>query len=498
MIYLKNPKNNIIMAFRSRKRYLGLYFLTFAVSVIFLFPSLISDGMFMDGQQYACVSKNMAEGSGSFWFPMFTEIGVGGYHTFHEQPPLMFGMQALSFKILGPGFLSERIYGLVMWLITLFCLISIYQVFVRKKLLPYGMGWLPILLWMIVPLVSWVYANNLVELTMGVFTSLSFLFFIKAYWTDKNMYLWFTLAGISIFLASFTKGLPGIFTLSVPLAYYLAFRTQSLKKTIIQSFYLLAIIAACYGVLLFLFPEARESLYIHWVERAFSRIGNDPVVDHHYQVIISLLTELLPIYLPVVLIITWRFFSGKERKLKKMPKLSVFFLIIALSGSLPLMLTLVQRNFYYACAIPFFAFAAAAYLAPILEKWLKPLQQSKPIFFGGIFLLLASIIFSATFYKKPMRDVEILEDVYTIGNLVGENQKILSNGDVIFNDWAFRSYLLRYYNIELVNYLPGKYYVFGKDRIIDYSYYDAVDCQLNEYKLFVRKSVAPITNSGDE
>ena len=34
--------------------------------------------MFMDGMLYTCVSKNLANGIGSFWFPVFSKFGFGG------------------------------------------------------------------------------------------------------------------------------------------------------------------------------------------------------------------------------------------------------------------------------------------------------------------------------------------------------------------------------------------------------------------------------------
>lgn len=81
------------------------------ISVALFVPALFMDGMFMDGLLYTCVGKNLGNGIGSFWDPQFSETYMRSYH---EQPPLMFGLLAVFFKIFGNGLYTERVYCLVM------------------------------------------------------------------------------------------------------------------------------------------------------------------------------------------------------------------------------------------------------------------------------------------------------------------------------------------------------------------------------------------------
>ncbi|HRW21608.1 MAG TPA: glycosyltransferase family 39 protein, partial [Bacteroidales bacterium] len=210
-----------------KQKYIGFYLITLSAVVLLVLPWLISDGMFMDGQQYACVAMNMAAGKGNFWFPVFTEIGVGGYSTFHEQAPLMFGLQSLFFKVLGNGFLTERIYGFCMLIVTILLMFRISKLLIKLKLIDKFYAFLPVLLWIIVPVVHWSFANNVVEITMGVFILLSFIFILKGTVEKSRKYLWLILAGINIFLASFTKGLPGIFVITVPFLFWFVFKHES-------------------------------------------------------------------------------------------------------------------------------------------------------------------------------------------------------------------------------------------------------------------------------
>jgi hypothetical protein len=72
--------------------------------------------MFMDGVKYAAISRNMAEGIGSFWRPFFAHsfwlpYDNGPYFSGH--PPLQFGLQALLFRLLGDTPVVENVYNLL-------------------------------------------------------------------------------------------------------------------------------------------------------------------------------------------------------------------------------------------------------------------------------------------------------------------------------------------------------------------------------------------------
>src|SRR5690606_8532374 len=132
------------------------------VFLALLLPGLARDGMFMDGQLYSAVAHNQANGYGTFWLPRFSEVGVAGMPTFHEHPPLFFGMQAVWFKVFGSAFWVERAYNLVIALGIAVLLGLLWRAWVPGE---QGMRtvWLPLLLWIIVPTVFWSFHNNMIE-----------------------------------------------------------------------------------------------------------------------------------------------------------------------------------------------------------------------------------------------------------------------------------------------------------------------------------------------
>ena len=94
-------------------------FLTLALVVWLVCLQLFQDGIFIDGTQYAAVSRNLTRGVGSFWFPVLAQHSVAGLDTFHEHPPLVFFLQSLFFRFFGFQNISpERIYCLVTFLLT--------------------------------------------------------------------------------------------------------------------------------------------------------------------------------------------------------------------------------------------------------------------------------------------------------------------------------------------------------------------------------------------
>lgn len=109
---------------------------------------LFSDGMFVDGLLYADISRNMAEGLGSFWKPHFTEVI---YPEFYEHPPLALGLQSIFFYVFGDSIYVERIYSLSTYIIVGYLIALIWKKLTGEK----KTGWIPIFLWIITGGIAW-------------------------------------------------------------------------------------------------------------------------------------------------------------------------------------------------------------------------------------------------------------------------------------------------------------------------------------------------------
>ena len=164
----------------SRIKYSNLPFWLFTLATVFALtlPILVQDGMFQDGVLYSAVAHNLSLGYGSFWFPQYSALNIEGLPSFHEQPPLAFGIESLFFKILGDRLYVERFYTLLTMLLTVWILVKIWRLATIDAPANWQhLTWLPVLFWIMVPVCFWSYRNNMHENTLNIFAVLAFLRF---------------------------------------------------------------------------------------------------------------------------------------------------------------------------------------------------------------------------------------------------------------------------------------------------------------------------------
>jgi len=202
------------LAITSNNKLLPFWFITISVFIALILPTLIKDGMFMDGQLYACVSKNLADGLGTFWFPFLCETcWNSGSGFFLEHPPLVYGIQSLFFKSLGDSIYVERFYSFLTAIITAYLILLTWKLILNDNSELRKLSWLPVLFWIITPVCFWSYQNNVQENTMGIFTLASVYFTLKWLNADgsatltvkRNTLIYLFLSGASIFLATFSS-----------------------------------------------------------------------------------------------------------------------------------------------------------------------------------------------------------------------------------------------------------------------------------------------------
>jgi hypothetical protein len=428
---------------------------TVAVLSALTVPFLVRDGMFLDGILYATVAHHLARGIGTFWFPIYSKTVLVGHSTFHEQPPLGFAIQALFYRIAGQGLYTERIYTGIMLCLTAAMIAGLWSRIHRNDRDIAAMGWLPVLLWIVIPVCSWSYRNDMCENTMGIFTLAAMWLLYDNMDRAKPSFLRYIMAGAIIFCASLTKGIPGLFPLAFPVLYLITTRRASPAHALYATACILITLVAIYLIILS-FPDARSSMHIYVYERLLGRVKGDPTVGSHFSIIGSLLGELL---IPLILCMIVAVYQRVRPAVQKQTKLDpVFlFLLIGLSGSLPLMLTKVQKAFYFVAALPFFAIAAALYVAPIMSSLVAFISGRVALYRGiaisGIIALLVVLGISVHVAGTPYRDQDMLHDIYIMGDHMGRGTSI-SATEVVKAQFSIQCYLMRYFDISYSN--PGE------------------------------------------
>lgn len=467
-----------------RARRLGLWLFTCAVIVALTLPVLVQDGMFMDAVLYTSVAHNLSQGIGSFWFPQFSAHNIAGLSAFHEQPPLVFGIQAVFFNFLGSSIYVERFYTLLMLVITVLLMARLWETLCPSDSSRKDLSWLPALLWITIPVCFWSYRNNMHENTMGVFCLLAVLFTIQGLQNSARWKL--AAAAFCIFLATLSKGVPGLFPLALPVLYTLILGKISLKKALAATVILAAVPLICYGIL-FLIPESRESLSAYFFERALHRINEAPTVDNRFHIFGRLVMELLPQLILILLLAL----SGS--KIKAVPNFrsrpAWMMIATGLAGSLPLMLTMVQKSFYLVPALPYFAVGTALLIAPAAKQLLRLLEpfSNRVLFLTGIIAVIISLTITLSKAGNVSRNAELLHDVYTMGKIMPQRSTV-SIPPELWNEWDLQCYLMRHYHISLEKSENQQFYLTRKSFATPPESYQPVNVQLIQHDLYRKKA----------
>ncbi|MEN9914150.1 MAG: hypothetical protein RL528_895, partial [Bacteroidota bacterium] len=212
---------------------------------------LFSDGMFMDGLLYADISRNMAEGLGSFWKPHLT---YGLFPEFYEHPPLAFGLQSLLFKIFGDSIYVERIYSLLIYIVVGYLIVLIWEILTKEK----KNGWIPLFFWSITSDVAWAVANNMLENTMSVFVCLAVFFYFKS--IKEKRFLWITLSAFSLSLGLLTKGFFCLYIWGVPFFMWVFKRNKSFLQMTVDTVALVLVTILPIAFLYFTSIDAQNNM----------------------------------------------------------------------------------------------------------------------------------------------------------------------------------------------------------------------------------------------
>jgi hypothetical protein len=329
----------------------------------------------------------------------------------------------------------------------------------------------------------------MMENTLGLFCLISVLFILKAVESDQTRPGLLILSGIFIFLASFSKGIPGLFPLSVPFLYWLTVRKKTFYNTIISSLIIIFVPTLLYFILFHL-PQSKESLTFYVTHRLLERIQNNPTVSNRFNILMRIVSELILQILLVGLII----FIDKKRKynlrLFKYSDYSVFFISIGLSASVPLMLTLVQRGFYLVPSFPYFGIGLSVIIAPVIfalrENIFNNQMKHRLLLITSTILFVFSITFTITQLGKSSRDKEILHDVYAIGNEIPKNSAVTITSD-LSSVYVLECYFIRYFNISLFVNVPKEYYLIRKTTSFSDKAFEKLKIDTELYDIYKRK-----------
>ena len=447
-------------------------------SLVFLATSL-KEGMVLDGVVYSAISRNLARSVGSFWIPCYTATV---HPAFFEHPPLVFGIQSLFFKVLGESLLIERFYTILTALITGVLIVVIWRMIFQNDLKLRRYSWLPLLLWLILPINAWAYSNNLLENTMGIFTLAAIALMVKD--LKKHSYLFAIGSGVMIFLAVFSKGPASFFPAAFYLLAWIIFREMSGRRALVNSLLIVFIPLVLFALLL-LYSPARENFTRYISYQIIPSLKGDLLFEGKTRRFFIL--NILFIYtLPLTVISAALLIYGAIRKRLYLLHSDIFrwsglLISIGFSASLPMIISPKQNYNYLIPALPYFTLGFGVVIVPIIDSLLSRIRWRERVLrmtaVGLGMILLISLIYSVcriNEVKSPLlinykysivpkrirewvfpysagrarQEEFLISDIHAIGKLLPRGM-IISIPDSLWERWNYHAYFARFYNISL-------------------------------------------------
>lgn len=434
----------------------ALPFFVVALCAALILPALFMDGMFMDGVFYASISRNSAEGLGTFWNPYFSDTY---FPQMHEQPPLLFALQGIFFRISGDSIYTERIYTALTALACFVLLFRSWTLLVKTKNIateiPEAASWLPLFFWIVMPVTFYAFTNNLEECTMTIFVLAAFNSILRGMQNENRSLLYWGVAGAWLLAAGLTKGIQGMFLLSAPFWAWVILRNGS-GRDFVKRTLCIALVPVVFVLLVLVTPVMYDSFAAYFTSR-FGKTFSGATAGNTHQ--LHLLFELLIDTLPVTGTMALLFFFGRKTRglgafLKANQRLILFLLACGFSGILPLLVTREQRGFYLVTALPFLALACAVSVAPVAAR-LTRFVQSKPRVSETLFTLSGVgliIVLFATFMNagNPKRDADKIAALHETAAITG-GRILLRTSDSIGDDWPFIACAQRYHGFSVTS-----------------------------------------------
>jgi 4-amino-4-deoxy-L-arabinose transferase-like glycosyltransferase len=436
----------------------SLLFATIALYCFLVLVRSIGIDMFFDGLIYSSIARNMASGLGDFWHPYYSQYFL---NPFYEHPPLAMWLQSLGFRLFGDLWQLEFYWGFALGLITIIFIKKIWD-----ELNPEGLkidsSWLPILLFISIPSVTWTFSNNLLENTLIVFTTISAFCAIRAlnHKLGTKVFMWSLLSGVFSLLGFLTKGFPALFVFALPFFYLVIIDRKSFLKVLSSTL----VIFLSFGFFLSLLNLASHGEFYTF----FNRYINDQVLKsiagqneniRYFYLVHRFIGEII---VPVAIALVLWYFMREKSKTKIVPKniddrkKFWFFICIAISASLPMFFVPKQRAWYLFPSFVFYALAIAQ-IIKIRTIKINTIVLNKRSFkvlisLLGILLLGAGILSATKFAgTKFKRNSYFYSDLLSNKNINFDfNSTIYTCPHELSKEWEMVAFMQRYFAVNVL------------------------------------------------
>jgi hypothetical protein len=440
---------------------------------------MLTSGMFVDGVTYASIARNMAENYGSFWRPYYTATV---YSTFYEHPPLGFWLQSWVYRLCGDAVYLEAFWGFGAGALILVGLGKVWRNNIPQNAIVAG-PWFPILLFVIIPMTSWILSNNMLENSMTVFSMASVCLSLLSLKSSRKSLalLYGLLSGLHAFLAFLVKGPVSLFTLIVPFISVIK-REESFVKILLINFCVIFAFASSLAILLVKNDDAQYFMVQYLKRQIIESIsGSRELSGSRLTIFFVMCREMLVPLVCVVLL------AGIMRKIKKTMvcfinyRLLLYYACLSIISSMPIIVSQKQMRWYVFPSFPFYILAISVVFNDVAIALERFILENKHIcdyikrFSVMIFLLALLMMFLGKNYIGRYK--EFYHD-FSMQVLHIEPREIIAvYPENLFNHWSLVANMQRHFKASLAK-------DFGHNYLLSTTEYKMSNDIPSAYKLF--------------
>lgn len=497
----------------------SLYFIVIGVFLLLISGSFLSEGLSNVGMNNAVVSQRMAEGFEGFWLPSLTTPGNIDRMNYL---PLGYWIESQWYRVFGSNsFMAEKVYSVLTYFIIAALMIWIWYLIG----MPRRTGWVPLMCWITIPIVSWSATNNLLESTMTIFVMLSVVFLIKSEKATAvirmrvavskaattymiSQVVWVALAAIAMELAFMVKGFSGLFPIVLPLFFWLIVNREGAFYPWISMGFILLVWIVTMFVVVFISPDVYHHLYNYLHHQMIGGLLHVQTVASRFYIIYVLVVQAaLPLAILAIIsllriksrpfyrfMLFWRHSEKLTAVEVEHSRMGWMMLALGLSGILPIMLGLKQQEFYIVPTLPFFALAMGCLIYDLIEDWLLNISKLA----NGVLVAIAVLVFGSglilniSSIHKVNCNEELLSDMNVILPYLSEGE-IVSASDEIIQYPEVAEYFYRYKQITFDS-MPGRQhfismYVDASKEITGENYYTDMELPTQIYRIYELKNL---------
>jgi 4-amino-4-deoxy-L-arabinose transferase-like glycosyltransferase len=441
--------------------------LTLLVFVLSIYCLLVGHkvlilGKHGDGVEYAAIARNLSEGYGTFWSNYLSDTR---HRSWHEHPPLVFWIQGSLMKIFGDGPYFEGIYGFFAGIIILLLTYFFWQEAQRNSRIAQAGGWWPVFLLISLPTFSYYMQTNRLAITFMIIALLATLAAYRSIIADRFTIAYAALSGVLIYLGFIAKGPVALFSLAVPgIAWVVLkarFSTVLVSTVIALATFVLILLATFY-----IFPDSAVFWKKFWNAQVVASLKSIRAPKDSYWYYADHLGRELAVLAAVVVILV--LVTRTHPRHIKFNRLAVFFLLIALAGSLPFFFSKRQKLRYLLQSYPFLILGVAFLTNFVAHKIESILSEKRKIRLAVAItaLVFYGIATVAMFYRKDevTRREPFYEDFYLEKIQLPERILIsLCPKRNLSRDWVFAIDMQRFYKVSLTAEMGHEYLIVDKN-----------------------------------